>query len=298
MFWDKKIIVAVHSGNFHPDDVFSVALLSILYNGKIKVIRTRDEKIYSKADFAVDIGFVYDPSKNRFDHHQEGGAGTRSSGVKYSSIGLLWKSYGEKVCGSKTVADILEKKLIEVIDADDNGFDLNKSITNGIYPFTLTDAIYSIGPTWKENFLDIDETFLRAVKFVKEILLREIKVVGDRVEAENMVEEIYKKSEDKRVIIFDGRYLPHGLLSNYPEPLFAVYKEKDGQRWRVTTIRKYEESFESRKNFPESWWGRSAGELAKISGIEDADFCRNGGVFAGAKSREGAIKLAKLALEK
>jgi len=31
-------ILATHSGSFHPDDVFCVALLSVLYNKKIKVV--------------------------------------------------------------------------------------------------------------------------------------------------------------------------------------------------------------------------------------------------------------------
>jgi uncharacterized UPF0160 family protein len=48
MNWLKsKKIVAVHNGNFHPDDVFSVALLSIIYNGGVKVVRTRDESFIS-----------------------------------------------------------------------------------------------------------------------------------------------------------------------------------------------------------------------------------------------------------
>ena len=66
--------------------------------------------------------------------------------------------------------------------------------------------------------------------------------------------------------------------------------------WRVTTIEKKEDTYEPRKNFPESWWGKNDGEFAKVSGVEDAVFCRNKGIFAGVKSKEGALKLAELAL--
>ncbi|MFA6430405.1 MAG: MYG1 family protein [Candidatus Paceibacterota bacterium] len=296
MFFKKKIVIATHNGAFHPDDVFAVALLSILHKGNIKVVRTRDEKIISKADFVLDIGFEHEPSKNRFDHHQEGGAGKRENGISYSTFGILWKEYGEKVCGSKRIADILDNKLVEVIDADDCGVSLYKSVIDGLYPFTITDAIYSMYPTWKEEDIDINKVFLKAVDFAREVLSREIKDLQDKIEAENIVEEIYKNSEDKRIIIFD-KYLPKSLLLNYPEPLFSVYKEKDGLRWRVTTIRKFENSFESRKNFSESWWGKSKEDLVKITGISDVTFCRNGGIYAGADTKEGAIKLAKLAVE-
>ena len=297
MFFKKKIVVATHNGNFHLDDVFSIALLSILLNGNIKVVRTRDENIISKADFVVDVGFQYDPSKNRFDHHQEGGAGKRESGINYSAFGILWKEYGEKVCGSKKIADILDKKLVEVIDANDNGVDLYKPTIDGLNPLFLEDVIKSIKPTWKEEYLDIDEIFLDAVSIANNFLVRLIKITKDNIEAENIIDEIYKSSEDKRIIVFGETYFPRDLLSNYPGPLFAVYKEKDGSRWRVTTLRESEGSFKSRKNFPEEWWGKSREDLVKITGISEITFCRNGGVFAGAETKEGAIKLAKLAVD-
>ena len=55
-FLKNKKTVVVHNGNFHPDDVFCVALLSILYDGGIKVTRTRDESVISKADYVMDVG--------------------------------------------------------------------------------------------------------------------------------------------------------------------------------------------------------------------------------------------------
>jgi uncharacterized UPF0160 family protein len=293
----NKKKVAVHDGNFHPDDVFCVATLSILHNGNIKVIRTRDENIYSKADYVLDFGGEYNPKKNRFDHHQAGGAGLRANKISYSAFGLLWREYGEKVCGSKKIADILEKKLVEVVDADDCGFDLCTEVVPGLKPLTLTDVIYSIRPTWKEKDLSIDHFFLKAVDFAKATLLREIKIAGDLLEAESLVAEAYNNSKDKQIIIFDNGYLPKNLLCKYNEPIFTVYKERSGKNWRVTTIEKKEGSFEPRKNFPVAWWGKTDAEFAKVTGVEDTVFCRNGGVFAGARSKEGAMKLAELALQ-
>jgi uncharacterized UPF0160 family protein len=300
MNWLKsKKVVLTHDGNFHPDDVFSVALLSLLFKGKIKVIRSRDPKFIPPADFVLDTGDTYEPDKNRFDHHQEGNAGFRDNRISFSTFGLLWKKYGEEVCGSKKVADILDKKLVQIIDADDCGVILHKNVFENIYPFLMLDTIYACTPTWKEDNDNIDDYFMRAVDLAKTILEREIKITNDRVDAESFVAEVYKNSKDKRVIIFnDERYfLPKDLLSTYSEPLFTVYKHRVNKMWRIGTIRKDQRTFEVRKNFPQTWWGKRDGDLAAVTGIEDAVFCRNGGIFAGATSKEGAIKMAYLAIE-
>ena len=299
MNWLKsKKTIAVHDGNFHPDDVFAVATLSILLLGNIKVIRTRDESEIAKADFVVDVGHIYDIAKNRFDHHQEGGAGFRNEKITYSAFGLVWKTYGEKICGSKKVADILDKKIVAVIDADDDGLDICQKNFSEINPLMLVDVIYAMRPTWKEEGLNINKIFLEAVTFAEEILLRQIKITKDDIEAENLIEEIYKNTQDKRIIVFNKEYLPKNLLYKYPEPLFIVYEGRDKRMWRVTTIEKNEDTYEPRKNFPENWWGKKGEEFAEVSGVEDALFCRNKGIFAGVKSKEGAIKLAQIVLNK
>lgn len=298
MNWLKsKKIVITHNGPFHPDDVFAVASLSVLLNGKIKIIRTRDEVLYSKGDFVVDTGNIYDPNSNRFDHHQEGNAGFRDNKIPYSAFGLVWQKYGEQICGSKKVADILDKKLVQIIDADDCNRNLYSVAIEGVRPFFMTDLIYALKLTWKEDISKIDDHFLKAVDLAKSIILRQIKLEQDKIEAETLVDEIYRKSEDKRVVIFDGYYLPKGLLLKYPEPLFVVYKDMMRKMWRVGTIDKDETGFGPRKNFPQAWWGKRDKDLADVSGIPDAVFCRNGGIFLGVTSKENAIKMAKMAIE-
>jgi uncharacterized UPF0160 family protein len=298
MNWLKsRKTIVVHDGNFHPDDVFAVAALSILNNGNVKVTRTREESEIAKADYVVDVGHKYDPAKNRFDHHQDGGAGFRDGKISYSAFALVWQTYGEKVCGSKKVADILDKKIVAVVDADDDGLDICQKSLPSIKPFMMVDVIYAMRPTWKEADVNINKIFLEAVAWAEEILLREIKIAEDNLEAEGLVTEIYNKTTDKRVIVFDKIYLPKPLLYKYPEPLFVIYLDRSREMWRVTTIEKGEGTYECRKNFPETWWGKKDDELAKITGVADAVFCRNKGIFAGAKSQAGAIKLAQLALQ-
>src|SRR3989339_207149 len=301
MIWlrNKKVVV-VHSGNFHPDDVFCVALLSVLYNKKIKVIRTREKKILAKADFVLDVGGEYNPDKDRFDHHQQGGAGKRDNKISYSTFGLLWKKYGEEVCGSKEIADVLDKKLVQVIGADDNGFNLYQTTVEGVYPFLLTDVIYSMRPTWKEGELEMDKFFHEAVSLAKGILLKEIKIANHKIEIIKIVRDYYEKSLDKRLIIIDDpkatRYDFWDALQDFPEPLFVVYG--DSENWSVVAMRKGVNDFGNRKDFPAIWGGLRDEELAKISGVKDALFCHIGLFLVVAKSKEGAIQMAKIALGK
>jgi uncharacterized UPF0160 family protein len=51
-----------------------------------------------------------------------------------------------------------------------------------------------------------------------------------------------------------------------------------------------------RKNFPAAWAGLRDEELAKVSGVADAQFCHRALFTIAAKSKEGAIKMTQLAL--
>jgi uncharacterized UPF0160 family protein len=298
LFLKSKKIVAVHDGNFHPDDVFCVALLSIFHNGNIKVIRTRKNEAVFQADYVLDVGMKYDPANNIFDHHQPGGAGLRDNKIPYSTFGLLWKKYGEEFCKSKEIADILDTKLVQVIDADDNGFNLYKTVVDNVHPFMLTDIIYSLRPTGEESHLEIDKAFLKAVDFAKEVLLRQIKIIGDGIEITKIIQDIYKNSSDKRLVVTDdikiSRYDIWDALEDFSEPLFIIYKGDES--FAAVAMRKGKNDFGNRKNFPASWGGLRDAELAKVSGVKDAIFCHIGLFLSVAKSKEGAIEMAKIAL--
>src|SRR3989344_3878896 len=135
----KDIIIATHSGTFHTDDCFAVALL-ILYLRKeideVKIVRSRNASDLASAQFVVDVGGIYDEQKNLFDHHQEGGAGVREDGIPYAAFGLVWKKFGEEIAGSKEVKDKFEEVLVEPVDAHDNGVSISSPIFERIFPFS------------------------------------------------------------------------------------------------------------------------------------------------------------------
>jgi len=297
-FERKKLIT--HDGSFHADDIFSAAALSIMLekeNQPFEIIRTRDKEIIKNGDYVFDIGGIYDEKLNKFDHHQPGGAGTRGNEIPYSSFGLVWKKYEEKICGSKKSAEIIDNKLVAPIDADDNGFNLVEK-KHEIFPYLVQDVLSIFKPTSLEN-MDKDEQFKKALVWAKEILNREIKRANDQIEIAKIIQNFYKNAKDKRLIIIDepkvSRYEIWDALQDFPEPLFAVYGVEENE-WRVAAMRLEPNSFRNRKDFPKNWAGLRDQEFQKVSGVSDVLFCHNSLFLAGVKSKEGAIKLAQLAL--
>jgi uncharacterized UPF0160 family protein len=293
---NKNLIKLVtHNGSFHADDIFAASLLSLMLdkNGKTyEIVRTRDPEIINNGNYVFDVGGVYDPENNRFDHHQVGGAGKHENGIEYASFGLVWEKFGEEVCQSKEIASFLEKKIVAPIDANDNGVNIY-DLKGELSPYTIQDIFMCFMPSWKEDD-DYDKPFLELVDFAKKIISREIQKTGDAFLAESLVRKDYENSVDKRLIILNGHYPWGEIIQSYSLPLYVVSPKDDN--WRLECVRKQKYSFENRKNLPESWGGLREEELQKITGVQDAIFCHRALFLAVAKSKEGAIKLAELAL--
>lgn len=86
------------------------------------------------------------------------------------------------------------------------------------------------------------------------------------------------------------------ILPEFPEPLFVV-RPRPGGNWGLNAIPKQAYSFENRKTLPGDWAGLRDEELAAATGVSDAIFCHNGLFLAVTKTKEGALALAKIALE-
>ena len=291
--------IITHSGNFHPDEVLAVASLLILYPDA-QVIRTRDEEIIKQKkseDLAVDVGGIYNPSELRFDHHQEEGAGVRSNGLPFASFGLIWKHFGVQIAGSERSAKTIEEKLVWPIDASDSGIDTYKRFRTDVKPYLLEAAIISYLPTWDEKKRTTDQAFMEAVKMSQPILKREIIKSNSFIAGEDKVLEAYEKAEDKRIIILDDKYSWRDVITRFKEPLFVVMNDGLQTTWAVSAIRNDATSYKNRKPLPAAWAGKKGSELGEVTGVGDAFFCHNNRFLIIANSKEGAIKLAKLAVE-
>lgn len=297
---NKKLKLVTHDGSFHSDDIFAAAAITLMLEKKNKqymIIRSRDKDIIENGDYVFDVGGEYNEKLNKFDHHQKGGAGERE-GIPYAAFGLVWKKFGKEVTGTQEIADMIERKLVLPIDANDNGVDLFENNFLNISPYTLQDVFGTFSPTALEE-LQKDKQFMKAFILGKEILQREIKKASDQIEINKIIKNFYKKSKDKRLIVIDEpkvyKYEIWEGLEDFPEPLFAV--SGDNENWRVTAIRKEKKGFGNRKDFPKAWAGLREKELQAITGVPDAIFCHRGLFLVVAKSKEGAIKLGQIAVE-
>ncbi len=293
----KKVIIVTHSSKFHTDDVFAVATLFLALEKEfeIEVIRSREKEVIEKGDFIVDTGGIYDSEKNKFDHHQIGAAGVRENGIPYASFGLVWKKYGEIVCGDVIVARQIDEKLVQPIDANDSGIQTFSVKIPGVYPYEVRSVVNSFLPTWDEGMNQSSQAFMQAVEFAKGLLLREIKRHVSSLKAKEIVRKTYIETEDKRLIVFDGFYSAGKHIGEFPEPLFIVFPDVDG-KWILEAILVEPESFVYRKLLPEAWAGKTGAELEKVTGVVGGTFCHNHRYIAVAKTREAILKMAEIAL--
>lgn len=281
----KKVIT--HNGSFHTDDVFAVATLQLHFGVEnVEIIRTRDESVIATGDIVVDVGGVYDPDKQLFDHHQNG-APVRDNNIPYAAFGLIWKHYGLLVSGSSEVADEIEHRLVLPIDANDVGLALYELNDKNVSPATVQDIISLWRPRWGSGD-NVDEAFTEVCSLAREILARSIAHAKSDLEQKQYVETIYQTAEDKRVLIFDKPVSTFSLME-HEEVLAAVYPSEEGDRWSAVMIRKDYHSFEPRAKFPEAWTGLRNSELASVSGVPGALFCHKTGYLFAAKSREGVL---------
>jgi len=285
---DKTIVT--HNGNFHADDVFSIAAFKSILPS-FKLVRTRNLELIAKADIVIDVGGEYDPDTDRFDHHQRGGAGERENGIPYSSFGLIWKKYGLEICqGNQSVANAVDAGLVSTIDAIDCGH--VEGVSKGI---SLSQTISMFNPTWQEDS-HFDSCFDEAVDFASRVLTRFIASANGGINAKEIVAKAIDNAEDSRVIVLE-KYTPwkktvHALSE---DALYMIYPSQTGQ-WRIQTVPVEPDSFEDRKSLPKQWAGLSDTELKEVTGIDDAMFCHNGLFIAGAESFESTMKMASIAL--
>jgi uncharacterized UPF0160 family protein len=287
----NDITIATHNGNFHADDVFSIAALKHIFPS-FKLIRTRDLTLIGQADIVIDVGGEYDPDTGRFDHHQRGGAGERENGIPYSSFGLIWQKYGLAICqNNQDVANAVDTGLVSTIDAIDCGH--VEGVSKGV---SLSQTISMFNPTWQEES-HFDACFDEAVDFASRVLTRFIASANGGISAKVIVAKAIENAKDPRVIVLD-KYTPwkrtvHALSE---DALFMIYPSESGQ-WRIQTVPVEPGSFEDRKSLPKPWAGLSDKALKDVTGLDDAMFCHNGLFIAGAESFESTMKMASMALE-
>ena len=196
----KHANVITHSGEFHADDVFAVAILSFLK--EIKLTRTRDIGASNDDTIIVDVGGRYD-GKRYFDHHQ-GLKEKRDNGSSYASAGLIWMHYGKEILEKNNLQcknEVFEvvDELMSKIDADDNGETETES--------EISKLIAEFNPNIIEELSSYDSCFIEAVMFARKIIENKIKTAESKYRE---YEEIKKEMEiTKGNTVFLKKYYPN-----------------------------------------------------------------------------------------
>jgi len=309
------MVIATHSGKFHADDVWAVAVLHILFPDA-DIIRTRDPALIEAADFAVDVGGIWDPATGRFDHHQKGFSGARPSGVPYASAGLVWREYGGQCVRAlaathvghelsddkaREMAHAIDTDVVQYLDLSDVGAAKNapggyglSAVVSGFNPNWLDEQRLGYGAAAEEYRL---AAFRRAMALLADILVNAVKY---RVGALLAVEQVRQSTalEGGRLLLLKNSALPWTQLvrKEMPKVLFVISHSLSEGRYLLHTVPMSAESFQARADLPQAWAGLRDAELAAVTGVADATFCHNGRFIAAAKSYEGAHAMALLAL--
>ena len=309
--------IATHSGSFHADDVFGVAVLATLHTTH-EVVRTREPAAIASADFAVDVGGEWDEASGRFDHHQRGFEGRRpgAGGEGYASAGLVWRAFGERyvrhvarelgaslpAAAVTRIAQDVDAGLVRYLDLVDTGAQM---VAPGV--FGLSSQLALLNTSWmEEHGLDAPavarlqlERFREAMALVQRLLQR---LVARRIGQELAADQVRAAERllDGRVLHLREGGMPWTsvVVQEMPEVLLVLYPEsdQDGQRYVLRTVPVAADSFANRMDLPVAWAGLRDRQLAAATGVADATFCHTNLFIAVARSFEGALQLARLAL--
>ena len=292
----KEANCITHSGTMHADDVFATAFLE-LYLKDITLKRTANIDINTIPHEVI----VYDIGGGEFDHHQKDSK-TRDNNIPYASLGLLWQKFGmlyleqENFEHKDEVFQELDKNLIEGIDAIDNGEFPKVEAPYKVQ--TISDIIKSFNPSFGSNEME-DVQFKKAVSIAKEIFLENLYHINGKVLARKTVINKLKAATNQLLVL--DTYMPYEetvLKSELGDKiLFAIFPSNRGG-YIIKTISKSLTDKTTRLNFPEEWTGLTNGKLEQASGVVGATFCYSNTFMVGCKTKESAIELATIAINK
>uniref|UniRef100_M4E9J8 Uncharacterized protein n=2 Tax=Brassica campestris TaxID=3711 RepID=M4E9J8_BRACM len=319
--------VGTHNGSFHCDEALGCFMirLSDKFSGA-DIVRTRDPKILAELDAVLDVGGVYDPHHDRYDHHQKGFEEVFGHGfnTKLSSAGLVYKHFGKEIIAKELNVDqdhpdvlrlflAVYKSFMEAIDAVDNGinqYDTDKPprYVNNTH---LSSRVGRLNLDWidpdqsqeKEN-----EAFQLAMALAGEEFLQSVRFhVRSWLPARSIVmqclEERFKTDSSGEIMVLK-QFCPWKLhlfeleqeMKIQPLIKYVIYQDERGKQWRVQAVAVAPDRFENRKGLPEQWRGLRDEKLSEAAEIPGCVFVHMSGFIGGNQSYDGALSMARTAL--
>ncbi|KAL0725033.1 hypothetical protein Bca4012_039632 [Brassica carinata] len=255
--------VGTHNGSFHCDEALGCFMIRLSHKfSGADIVRTRDPKILGELDAVLDVGGVYDPDHDRYDHHQKGFQEVFGHGfnTKLSSAGLVYKHFGKEIIAKELNVDqdhpdvlrlflAVYKSFMEAIDAVDNG--INRYDTDQPPKYVNNTHLSSRVGRLNLDWIDPDQS----------------------QEKENEAFQLAMALAGKEFL-----------------------EDERAKQWRVQAVAVAPDRFENRKALPEQWRGLRDEELSKAAEIPGCVFVHMSGFIGGNQSYDGALSMARTAL--
>ena len=296
------MIIVTHNGTFHADETMAIAVYELAFGvNTFDLIRTRDEKVIAAADYVFDVGNIYDPSMNRFDHHMPNPP-LRDTGEIYSSAGLAWKHFGEKAISILLTEDYTASEIISIFNkVDKQIFIPIDLIDNGEYfpknALTISHIIGNMNPAWNDGTFE-SIAFNKAVDLCKHALINNIKSIASDIDAVYEIKNINTRTFDDQVLILSKKmpFVRAVYSLNLDDVKFVILP--DGDNYLISTVTNNDDPTGMRLPFPKEWAGLRNSDLEKVNGVPESIFCHNNLFVAGASSLVAAKNMAFIALQK
>lgn len=309
----EKPVLVTHSGKFHCDEVFAYAILraalGVHENGvDHALLRSRDAGVIASGDVVWDVGLVFDPATRRFDHHQRG-APLRDDGTPFSSAGLVWREYGaaavaallprQELGFAAAIAAEIDGSVVRRIDELDNGISGGGPVLERD-TLGLATLVGDCNPAWDQPGNEGpgagDAAFQEATRLAEGVLRRRVAGIRARMAAEALVVAAHTAGADPRLLVLDRGMPWKGAVFSHGLPVVFCVSPASNGNWMVDTMPPEPGSFAQLVPLPEAWAGLQGSDLATMSGVPDAVFVHVRRFIGAAASREGAVRMATLAL--
>lgn len=265
----KMSIIVTHNGQFHADEVLAYSIIKTIYPD-IELIRTRDKCIIELGDIVVDVGRVYDPKNNKFDHHQTEchERFNESAMIDMSSAGMVYKMYGREFIRKISDMEIPESeieiiyhniygKLVMEVDAIDNGYKQCSGRHSYYINTNISSIINKLNGT---NIYDGEEQMRRFMHGSEYILMISKIVIEDEItkymtfkQDYEIIESAFKNRANDQILTINEEcpnwskcifaYEKNNPYENYKNSVkYIIYPSN--REWRVRAI---SYNFESRK---------------------------------------------------
>ncbi|KAM9320955.1 MYG1 exonuclease [Gastrophryne carolinensis] len=319
--------IGTHNGTFHCDEALACYLLRILEPYReAEIVRTRDPALLAQCDVVVDVGAEYDPSRNRFDHHQRTFCETMKSlypdkpwVTKLSSAGLVYAHFGTQILALlldteehdpiiPVLYDKMYENFIEEIDAIDNGVSQYDEEPRYNVTTNLSSRVGHLNPRWNEPDQDTEAGFKKAMELAgTEFVSRLDFYHRSWLPARGLVEEAIRQrlqvdGSGEVIILAQGGcpwkehlFQVEKELNLEKQIKYVIYPDQSG-KWRVQCVPTGPNTFQNRLSLPEDWRGLRAEDLTSVSGIPGCIFVHASGFIGGNETQGGALEMARKAL--